>query len=161
MGATSSSPDHTITGILGSRLDPQWHDRLHHMEHHGGIDLVRLDTRDLSRRRLRVTSESGADCMIALARDEPLFDGAVLFADEAHAIVLKVNLERWLRLRPTSAEDALALGYAAGNLHWRVRFRGKDLEVAMEGPEQGYLDRIPDLIESGAVIVVAEETSSA
>mgnify|MGYP006140052353 CR=1 FL=1 len=45
---------------------------------------------------------------------------------EARAVIVRVEPEAWLRLRPADAAAALAVGYHAGNLHWRVRFEGED-----------------------------------
>lgn len=145
-----------ISAIVGSRLDPETAHQLHHMEHEGKVEFVRLATPDVVRKRLRVTTDRGTDCMIAIPRRETLFDGAVLLLQPDRAIVLKVAEERWLRLRPASAADALALGYAAGNLHWRVRFEGDVLEIAIEGPRDAYLARIPELLEAGRVSVLPD-----
>ena len=42
----------------------------------------------------------------------------------------------WLLIAPTDAAAALELGYFVGNLHWRVRFDGHVLKIALDGPEQ-------------------------
>ena len=44
---------------------------------------------------------------------------------------------------------ALELGYFAGNLHWRVRFEGERLLVALEGPEEDYLSRLKPFLDVG------------
>ena len=66
--------------------------------------------------------------------------------------IVRVAQERWLRLQPRSIADALELGYHAGNLHWRVRFAGEALLVAMEAPMDDYLARIGALIRDRRVI---------
>ncbi|MEJ8570061.1 urease accessory protein UreE [Microbaculum marinum] len=146
-----------IDSVVGSRLDPGLSDRIHHLEHHDAVEYVRLPTADTARKRLRVTTDRGTDCAIAIPRSQSLFDGAVLSLGDDRAIVLRVLEERWLRLRPATAADALELGYSAGNLHWRVRFDGGDLLVALEGPVEGYLARIAPLIEAGRVSPVGPE----
>jgi len=140
-----------IETVIGSRLDPDLSERIHHLEHHDAVEYVRLPTADTARKRLRVTTDRGTDCAIAIPRAQSLYDGAVLSLDTDRAIVLRVLEERWLRLNPATAADALELGYNAGNLHWRVRFDGEDLLVALEGPAEGYLARIAPLIEAGRV----------
>ena len=55
---------------------------------------------------------------------------------------MRVDTERWLRLSPRSIADAVELGYHAGNLHWRVRFAGEALLVALEAPVDDYLARL-------------------
>lgn len=131
-----------VEGILGSRLDPALAGRLHDLEHHGGIDLVTIDPGDVARHRLRVTSGRGLDLAIALPRDQQLFDGAVLHIDEERAVVLRVEGQRWLRLQPLQPADAVELGYHAGNLHWKVRFDGGDLLVALQAPAAEYIARL-------------------
>jgi urease accessory protein len=102
-------------------------------------------------RRFRSSTEKGCDIAISLARDEQLFDGAVLMLDHANALVVKVEAEDWLRLTPRDQSAALQVGFHAGNLHWRVRFDGEDLLVAVERDLQSYTDRIDALIKDGSV----------
>ncbi|MBS7540799.1 urease accessory protein UreE [Ancylobacter lacus] len=143
-----------VSSIVGSRLDHDLGHRLHHMEHDGMVETVRIETRDMARRRLRVVTDRGTACLVALPRSEQLFDGAVLLLEPGRAIVVRALEQAWLRLRPASLPDALALGYAAGNLHWKVRFAGGDIEIALEGPPAAYLDRVRELIAEGRVTPV-------
>ena len=131
-----------INGIVGTWLDPDVAARLHVLEHRGTLDTVQIDATDLPRRRFRVTSASGRPVEIALPRDQSLFDGAVLWLSDEGALVLRVAAERWLRLVPRTPADALALGYHSGNLHWRVRFEGEALLVALDAPAEDYLARL-------------------
>lgn len=140
-----------IQQILGSRLDTGLADRLHHLEHHGAVDILRVDGTDMARRRLRAVTTGGEEIALALPRDQALFDGAVLLLEADRAIVVRVGAERWLRLEPSSPADALELGYHAGNLHWRVRFVDSALLVALEGPVESYLVRLGALVEDGRV----------
>ncbi|MYZ49438.1 urease accessory protein UreE [Propylenella binzhouense] len=141
-----------IERVLGSRLDPAISAKLHELEHQGLVDEVNLATADLARRRMRVTSRAGRDVAIQLSRAEHLFDGAVLHLDAEGAILVRVAEERWLRLTPRSIADAVALGYHAGNLHWRVRFEGEALLVGLEAPVDDYLERLGDLVTERRVI---------
>ena len=50
--------------------------------------------------------------------------------------------QRWLRLVPRAQADALELGYQSGNMHWRVRFEGEALLVALDAPAEDYLARL-------------------
>lgn len=145
-----------VSGIVGRRLDPDLAARLHLLEHRGAIDTVQIDAADLPRRRFRMTSASGRQVEIALPREQALFDGAVLWLDDEGALVLRVAAERWLRLVPRTQADALALGYQSGNMHWRVRFEGEALLVALDAPAEDYLDRLgplaaPDRLAWGVV----------
>lgn len=138
-----------LDAILGLATDEDMRERLHALGHRGAVETVRLERGDMRRRRLRTTGDRGTDCAIALPRDVRLEDGAVLLIEDDRAIVVRAVEERWLPLRPRDAAAALELGYRAGNLHWRVRFRDGLLEVALEGPERAYLDRLADLLDDG------------
>jgi urease accessory protein len=66
--------------------------------------------------------------------------------------------ERGLRLEPRSISDAVELGYQVGNLHWRVRFGGEVLLVALEGRPEDYTARLENLITSRRVgVTVLDE----
>lgn len=140
-----------IDHIIGSVSDAELHDQIHDLEHAHAVDFLVLPRQDLSRRRFRSSTESGHEIAISLARDEQLFDGAVLMLDHTKALVVKVEAEDWLRLTPKDQSSALQVGFHAGNLHWRVRFDGVDLLVAVERELQSYTDRIDALIKDGSV----------
>ena len=140
-----------IQRVLGSRSEAGLAERLHHLEHHGVVDILRVPSADVARRRLRATTVAGEEIALALPRDQALFDGAVLVLEDGHALVARVGTESWLRLVPRSTADALELGYHAGNLHWRVRFDGAAILVALEGPAEDYLVRLGALVEEGRV----------
>ena len=144
--------------ILASASAPSVRDRLHELGHLGGVEYVLLSPRDTARRRLRVTTDKGTSCAIALPRGERLYNGAILALEESRAVVVRVASESWLRLHPTSLANAIRLGYHAGNLHWRVRFDGGELLVALEGPEADYIARLTDLVEEGCVVVGGTES---
>lgn len=140
-----------VEQVLGSRMDATLSERLHHLQHHGRVDVLTLPASELARRRFRAKSEGGQDVAVALPRDQKLYDGAVLQLSDAAALVVRVAEQQWLRLEPASDAVALELGYHAGNLHWRVRFDGAALLVALEAPAQVYIDRIATLIDDGRV----------
>jgi urease accessory protein len=56
-----------------------------------------------------------------------------------------------MRLEPRSISDAIELGYHAGNLHWRVRFQGEVLFVALEGRPEDYTARLGEMISARRV----------
>ena len=134
-----------IDAVVGDRAEPALHRRLHHLEHHDAVDEVTIPLADMARRRLRITTPKGEDLAIALPRDQKLFDGAVLLIDDSRAIVVRAEVERWLRLQPSSIAEGLELGYHAGNLHWRVRFEGECVLVALEGPVDSYYARLDNI----------------
>jgi urease accessory protein len=142
--------------ILGDRHEEAFHHLLHDLEHDGLVEYVTIGTADMDRHRLRARTDRGEEVAVALPRDQKLFDGAVLMIGEGRAIVVHSDEQHWLRVRPHAAADALELGYHAGNLHWRVRFEGTDLLVALEGQADIYKARIAPLIAAGRVTVSEE-----
>ncbi|CAL79530.1 putative Urease accessory protein UreE [Bradyrhizobium sp. ORS 278] len=150
-----------IEHVLGSRIDAALAEPLHKLEHRGGIDVVDIPAPDLARRRLLVSTRKGEELAIALPRAERLFDGAVLLLEADRAIVVRAATERWLRLEPRSISDAVELGYQVGNLHWRVRFGGEVLLVALEGRPEDYTARIENLVAARRVAVTVLDEESA
>jgi urease accessory protein len=149
-----------IERILGSRVEESFASALHDLEHHGAVDVLSLAPADVSRRRMRAQTRGGEDLAISLPRDQALFDGAVLMLEADRAIVVRVNAERWLQLSPRSIADAVELGYHAGNLHWRVRFSGESLLVALEGPAPDYVARLGTMVSDrrvAASVLVEDE----
>ena len=163
-GVTASSPETVgatlrVSGIVGGRLDPGLHEQLHRLEHRGALDIVEIGATDLPRRRFRATSRAGRTVEIVLPREQALFDGAVLWLEEDGALLLRVAAQQWLRLVPQTRDDALALGYHAGNLHWRVRFEGGALLVALDAPPEDYLSRLGTLAAPGRLDCTVIDTA--
>jgi urease accessory protein len=140
-----------IEQVIGSRFDPELSQAIHELEHRGSVDLLTVAQSDLSRRRFRARTRGGLEVAIALPRQQPLFDGAVLFLDRQRAVVVRMAEQLWLRLKASGVAEAIELGYHAGNLHWRVQFHGDELWVALEAPVEVYLRRIESLLANGRV----------
>ena len=137
--------------IIGSASDQDLSGLLHNLEHQGMVEYIQLSSADTPRRRMRAVTDKGTKCGIALPRDQKLSNGSVLMLSEHKAIVVRVKEDSWIHLIPSDTESALELGYNVGNLHWRIRFNGSELLVALEGPVENYLKRIAPLLESGRV----------
>jgi urease accessory protein len=150
-----------IEHVLGSRIDVDLAERLHRLEHQGAVDVVTIPAVDLARRRLLIATHRGEELAIALPRNERLFDGAVLLLEADRAIVVRAATERWLRLEPRAISDAVELGYHVGNLHWRVRFAGEVLLVALEGRPEDYTARLENLITARRVGVTVLDEDAA
>jgi urease accessory protein len=140
-----------LTEIIGLATDPAIGERLHRLSHDGRVEYLILGPEDMKRHRFRAVTDHGTECAVALPRDQSLANGAVLLLAPDRAIVVRLSAQPWLRLRPRDAAAALELGYAAGNMHWRVRFEGGDLLVARNGERNAYLARLAPLLETGAV----------
>lgn len=142
------------TEILGDFNNPALQSKIHAHEHAGTAEFITLPRADMARRRLRVSTDQHTEVAIALSRASQLFDGAVIYLDRDRSITVRVEPEQWLRVRPSDRRVALALGYFAGNLHWRARFEGEDLLVAVEGDERSYLDRLSHFLEDRRAKIV-------
>ncbi|MGH6645527.1 urease accessory protein UreE [Aquabacterium sp.] len=142
-----------VTQLVGQACEPAMADRLHDLEHHGVVETVHISRGDMSRRRQQVTSDRGTELALLLDRDAVLQNGSVLWLEAGRAVVVALDAPQWLVLRTGHAARALELGYFAGNMHWKVRFEGEALCIAMEGPRSGYLDRMAHLLHQGDVIV--------
>jgi urease accessory protein len=140
-----------IDHVLGSRLEAAYSGEIHRLEHRGAVDVVNIPVSDLALRQLLTTTRAGEELAIALPAHQRLFDGAILLLDDERAIVVRAATERWMRLEPRAIGDAIELGYHAGNLHWRVRFQGDVLFVAMDGRPEDYTSRLGEMISDRRV----------
>ena len=148
-----------IHRVLGNASDSELAERLHRLEHDGLVEYLTLERDDVNRRRLRANTDKNTECLIALSRDQNLHDGAVLVLDEARAVVVRLKVERWLVFAPRDTAAALELGYFAGNLHWRVRFNGMQLLIALEGPVEDYRARVTPFLQDGRVREIQEDAT--
>ena len=142
------------TEILGYADDPKINDILHTLRHADAVEYVTVSALDLSRRRLRATTDKGRPCAVALPRSETLAHGAVLELSETRAVVVQLETQPWLCFRATQVEGALQLGFLAGHHHWRVRMQNETLSVALDQPAENYLSRVQELIARGLIEVV-------
>jgi urease accessory protein len=140
-----------LESIVGLATDAALGERLHRLEHDGKVEYILLAGEDTARRRLHVATDRGTDCAILLSRSDRLANGAVLLLERDRAIVVRLKEEAWLALAPRDASAALELGYFAGNMHWPVRFDGTMLRIALQGPAQGYLERLDHLLKDGRI----------
>ncbi|MFO0235358.1 MAG: urease accessory protein UreE [Burkholderiales bacterium] len=139
---------------VGDRADPSIAERLHALAHAGRVETLQIDPADLPRRRLHAITAAGTPCFVELPRSQRLRDGAVLWLDDTRAVVVRVGEQRWLTLRPVDLAAGIELGHLAGALHWRVRFDGGLLRVALDGPEDAYLARLRELRVHDRVSIV-------
>ncbi len=140
-----------VTNLVGVASDAELGESLHALSHTGQVEYVILNRADMSRHRLRVTSDKGTECAIALPRSEKLINGAVLLLEPDRAVVVRMQEEEWLDILAVNRDAGLELGYLAGNMHWRVRFDGPVLKIALDGPEANYLARLSPMLESGRI----------
>ena len=140
-----------INKILGYSHDPNLSIQLHNLSHQNKIEYIVLNHANLQRRRFRTKTDKGTDCAIAISRDDKLSNGAVLLLEDDRAIVVKMAKDQWLTLKPKDISVAIELGYFAGNMHWRVKFGHGQINIALDSPEQIYLDRLKDFFNENKV----------
>ena len=138
--------------IVGLASEPKFAELLHRLDHEGVVEYLTLTQADTQRHRLRALTDRGTECAIALPRTVHLSNGAVLLLEEHRAVVVRMQETQWLRLQARDAQAALQLGYFAGNMHWKVEFDGTTLRVALQGPVEGYLERLDPLLQGGRVV---------
>ena len=146
-----------LTRILGNATEPEFAERLHALEHDGRVETITLDAADTARKRLRVATDKGTDCAVAIARSDRLANGAVLLLEDDRAVVVRMRETVWLALSPRDLAAALDLGYFCGNLHWRVRFEGAVLKVALDGPRETYIARLAQHLADGRASIIEEQ----
>ena len=140
-----------LDSIVGHASDPDIAEKLHVLQHENSVERITLSESDTQRKRLRLTGDKGTDCAIILDRNESLHNGSVLLLEKDRAIVVELDVLPWLIIEPDSRETALELGFLAGHLHWRVRFDGTSLLLAIEQEEQNYLDRIEEHLDGSRI----------
>lgn len=146
-----SSVVYKLEQIVGHEGDPEIAGRLSELRQAGEVEYITLDSEDMKRHRLRATGDRGTEYAVSVPRHQQLTNGAVLMLSEQGAVVVRAAEQQWLRFAARDAAGALALGYFAGNMHWKVRFDGPVLEVALQGPEADYLTRLGDLLANGRI----------
>lgn len=127
---------------------------LHALGHRGRIENLVLSRADTARRRLHAFTDVGTEVGVAIDRDARLANGSVLLLEDDRAIVVRLQEQPWLGLAPRDEAAALELGYFCGNMHWKVRFVGSFLHVAVEGEPRDILVRIDHLLRDGRVRVL-------
>lgn len=140
--------------IIGLASEPRIAQALHELEHRNAVDYLTLSPTDTQRHRLRVLSDRGTECAIAIPRTQQLANGAVLLLESDRAIVVRMREVEWLALEADSVDRALELGYFAGNMHWKVEFEGARLRIALQGPRESYLERMAHLLQGGQIRVI-------
>jgi urease accessory protein len=143
-----------LNRILGQASEPDFFDRLHHLQHEGRVERIVIGAEDAARHRLRALTDAGTECAISLPRDQRLANGSILLLEEDRAILVAMREEEVLKLAPADAAAALELGYFAGNMHWAVRFQGSELHILLHGPADAYLDRLDALLAGGRIVRV-------
>lgn len=89
------------------------------------IEIIFLDSDDLVKKILRVTSDHGNEYGIALKnREEQLSDGTILFNEDNKIIVIKTNSENVIVVEPKDINEMGEVAHLLGNTHIPVQVKG-------------------------------------
>ena len=146
-----------LNEIFGYSHDSNLSSLLHDLSHEDKVEYIVLDHANLQRKRFRISTDKGTDCAISISRNKKLSNGTVLLLEKDRAIVVRMAEDQWLSLKPKDLSTAIELGYFAGNMHWRVKFGKEQIDIALESPENIYLDRLKDFFEQKKITRVQHE----
>ncbi len=127
-----------ITEILGNAHEPDWHEKLHHVE----VESIFLDQWTAQKSRFLGKGDRGNEFPVALKRQTQVKDGDIVaYNPEAGtAAVIRLDLNPVLvidlsRLESKSPEEiiriSVELGHAIGNQHWPAVVKGTKVYVPL------------------------------
>ena len=86
------------------------------------VETIYLNSEDMLKRILRVTSDHKREYGITLESNEKLKDGDILYNKDKKLIVVKVNSEDVLIIKPSSITEMGVIAHALGNRHLQAQF---------------------------------------
>ena len=81
-----------------------------------------MNSEDMLKRILRVTSDHNREYGITLDNNEKLKDGDILYNEDKKLIVVKANSEDVLIIKPSSITEMGVIAHALGNRHLQAQF---------------------------------------
>ena len=128
--------------IIGLATEPELAELLHRLDHDGVVEYLTLTQADTQRHRLRVLTDRGTECAIALPRTEHLSNGAVLLLEEHRAVVVRMQETQWLTLLAARCASRVATGLLRRKHALESRVRRDNPARGAAGPGGG-LSRAP------------------
>ncbi len=86
------------------------------------IEKIYVNSEDMLKRILRVTSDHNRECGITLENGKNLKDGDILYKADNKLIVVKVNSEDVLVIKPKTITEMGVIAHALGNRHLQAQF---------------------------------------
>ena len=86
------------------------------------VEKIYLNSEDMLKRILRVTSDHKREYGITLDNNEKLKDGDILYNEDKKLIVVKANSEDVLIIKPSSITEMGVIAHALGNRHLQAQF---------------------------------------
>ena len=93
------------------------------------IETIFLDSEDLLKRIIRVKSDHNREYGISLNDNSKLKDGDLLFNEEKKLIVVKVNNDDVLVIKPSSINEMGIIAHSLGNRHLQAQFKDNTMIV--------------------------------
>lgn len=93
------------------------------------IETIYINNEDLLKRILRVTSDHKREYGISLENGEKLKDGDLLYNKDNKLIVIKVNCEDVLVIKPKSMNEMGEIAHALGNRHLQAQFYNGEMII--------------------------------
>lgn len=86
------------------------------------VERIYLNSEDMLKRILRVTSDHNREYGITLENDEKLEEGDILYNKDKKLIVVKINSEDVLVIKPQTITEMGIIAHALGNRHLQAQF---------------------------------------
>jgi urease accessory protein len=93
------------------------------------VETVYLRSDDLVKRIQRVTTDHGREIGIRLKETKDLTEGDLLYLDERIAIVVRVQEDDLLVIRPRNLKQMGEIAHQLGNRHLPAQFEGEEMWV--------------------------------
>lgn len=109
------------------------------------VEKVYMDSEDLLKKIQRVTTDHGNEIGIRLTQKDELADGDILYMDDKNMIVIEVQPDDLLVIRPRSMQEMGEIAHKLGNRHLPAQFEGERMLVQYDYlvEEQLVQDAIP------------------
>ena len=86
------------------------------------VETIYLSSENMLKRILRVTSDHNREYGITLEKNEKLSDGDILYNQDNKLIVVKMNSEDVLVIKPSTITEMGIIAHALGNRHLQAQF---------------------------------------
>ncbi|MBE6070580.1 MAG: urease accessory protein UreE [Clostridium butyricum] len=93
------------------------------------VETICLNSEDMLKRILRVTSDHNREYGITLENSEKLKDGDILYKTDKKLIVVKVNSEDVLIIEPSNMNEMGVIAHTLGNRHLQAQFEDNKMII--------------------------------
>lgn len=106
------------------------------------VEKVLLNSDDLNKKILRVTTDHGNEYGIRLAEDsEGLRNGSLFFIDDHNALLVTVRSEEMITIRPSSMDEMGEIAHMLGNTHKPVVVEDATIVLEIDPTVTALLDK--------------------